>query len=87
MAINSEVTTQIDSAVKDAATNVLADMGLTISDAIRLMLIKVAREHKLPFDPLIPNEETIEAMNESRRGNLPSFDSVDALIADLNAPD
>ena len=87
MAVNAEVTTQIDSAVKEAATSVLADMGLTISDAIRLMLIKVASEHKLPFDPLIPNEETIEAMNEARRGNLPSFDSVDALMSDLNAPD
>ncbi len=87
MAANALVTTRIDGAVKEEAAAVLAAMGLTVSDAVRLMLIKVAREHALPFDPLIPNAETIEAMKEARRGDLPSFDSVEALMADLNAPD
>jgi len=87
MAANALVTTRIDGSVKEEAAAVLAAMGLTVSDAVRLMLIKVAREHALPFDPLIPNAETIEAMKEARRGGLPSFDSVEALMADLNAPD
>ena len=55
MTTNAIIETYIDSHVKDEATTVLATMGLTISDAIRLMLIKVADEHKLPFDPFIPN--------------------------------
>ena len=62
-------------------------MGLTISDAVRLLLTRVAREHALPFDPLIPNAETIEAMKEARRGQLRSFDTVDDLMADLDAED
>jgi DNA-damage-inducible protein J len=56
--------------VKDEATKVLATMGLTISDAIRLMLIKVAQDHKLPFDEFIPNAETVKAMEEARTGRL-----------------
>jgi DNA-damage-inducible protein J len=87
MAANALVQARIDGAVKDEAAIVLAAMGLTVSDAVRLLLTKVAREHALPFDPLIPNEETIEAMKEARRGNLPSFATVGELMADLNAPD
>jgi DNA-damage-inducible protein J len=50
------IQTQIDDAVQTKATAVLATMGLTISDAIRLMLIKVAQEQKLPFDLFTPTE-------------------------------
>jgi DNA-damage-inducible protein J len=85
MAANALVQARIDSEVKDEANVVLAAMGLTISDAVRLMLTRVAREHALPFDPLIPNPKTIEAMKEARRGQLQSFESVDDLMNDLNA--
>jgi len=87
MAANALVQARIDDDVKKEATAVLAAMGLTVSDAVRLMLTRVAREHALPFDPLIPNPETIEAMKEARRGQLRSFDSVDDLMADLDADD
>jgi DNA-damage-inducible protein J len=81
------VQARIDSEVKEEASAVLAAMGLTLSDAVRLMLTRVAREHALPFDPLIPNPKTVEAMKEARRGQLQSFDSVDDLMADLDADD
>jgi len=87
MAANSLVQARIDGAVKEEAAAVLASMGLTVSDAVRMLLTKVAKEHALPFDPLIPNPETVEAMKEARRGELPSFEDVDALMADLNADD
>ena len=48
---------------------------------------RVAREKALPFEPLVPNETTIAAMREARVGNLKSFDSVGALMADLHADD
>ena len=60
---------------------------LTVSDAFRIMLTRVAREKALPFEPLVPNAETIEAMKEARRGNLPSFKTINDLVADLNAED
>ncbi len=65
----------------------LAAMGLTVSDAVRLMLTRVAREHALPFDPLIPNAVTIAAMKEARAGNLPSVNSIADLKTALNADD
>lgn len=85
MAANAVVRARIDEQTKAEASAVLATIGLTVSDAFRLMLTRVAREKALPFDPLIPNNETIAAMREAREGKLKSFDSIDALMADLNA--
>lgn len=85
MAANAVVRARIDEQTKAEASAVLASIGLSVSDAFRLMLTRVAREKALPFDPLIPNDETIAAMREAREGKLKSFDSIDALMADLNA--
>jgi DNA-damage-inducible protein J len=85
MSANAVVRARIDEHIKNEAAAVLASVGLTVSDAFRLMLTRVAREKALPFEPLIPNEETIEAMREARKGKLPAFQSIEALMADLNA--
>ena len=87
MAANQLVQTRIDGAIKEEAAAVLAAMGLTVSDAVRLLLTKVAQDKALPFEPLIPNATTIEAMKEARRGGLKSFASVEDLMADLHAAD
>ena len=87
MAANAVVRARIDGRIKEEASIVLEAMGLTVSDAFRIMLTRIAHEKALPFEPLVPNTETIEAMKEARRGNLPSFDTVDDLMADLNADD
>ena len=78
---------RIDGAIKEEAATVLATMGLTVSDGVRLLIAKVAREHVLPFDPLIPNDTTIAAMKEARAGNLSSANSIAVLKAALNADD
>jgi DNA-damage-inducible protein J len=70
MPANAVVRARIDEHIKEEATAVLAAMGLTVSDAFRIMLTRVAREKALPFEPLVPNDVTIEAMKEARRGNL-----------------
>ena len=87
MAANALVQARIDGAVKKEAAAVLAAIGLTVSDAVRLLLTKVAQENALPFEPLIPNATTIEAMKEARNGGLPRFNSVDDLMADLHEDD
>ena len=87
MPANQLVQARIDGAVKEEAATVLAAMGLTVSDAVRLLLTKVAREKALPFAPLIPNAVTIEAMKEARQGNLPKFASVEDLLDALHADD
>ena len=87
MAANALVQARVDLGVKEEATAVLAAMGLTVSDAVRMLLTKVAQEKTLPFELLTPNAETIAAMKEARRGGLAAFDSVEALLNDLNADD
>jgi DNA-damage-inducible protein J len=78
---------RIDGPVKQEAAAVLARMGLTVSDAFRLMMVRIAKDKALPFEPLVPNAETIEAMKAARRGDLVAVGSPDALLASLNAID
>ena len=66
---------------------VLADMGLSVSDAIRLLLVRVAAERAMPFEIKAPNAETRTAMAELEQGAGKSFDSVAELMADLKAED
>jgi DNA-damage-inducible protein J len=87
MAENIVVRARINEHIKEEAAVVLKAMGLTVSDAFRLLLTKIAQEKALPFDPLVPNTETIAAMREARRGGLPRFNDVDSLLKDLNADD
>lgn len=87
MPANALVQTRINPEIKEEATAVLQAMGLTVSDAVRLLLTRVARDKALPFELLTPNETTIAAMREARAGSLKSFDSVEALMDDLHAED
>ena len=61
--------------------------SLTVSDAVRMLLTKIAREHALPFDPMVPNAATIAAMMEARAGNLPRANSIEELKKALHADD
>lgn len=87
MGANAVVRARIDEQVKEEAAAVLAAMGLTVSDAFRLMMTRIAAEKALPFEPLVPNAETIEAMKAARRGELVAVGSPDDLLASLNAGD
>ena len=83
---NAIVRARIDEQVKEEAAAVLASIGLTVSDAFRLMMMRIAKDKALPFEPLIPNAETIEAMKAARRGDLVKVGSSEALLG-LNADD
>jgi DNA-damage-inducible protein J len=87
MPTNAVVRARIDEHTKEEASAVLATMGLTVSDAFRIMLTRIAREKALPFEPLVPNATTLAAMKEARQGGLKSFANIQALMADLNADD
>ena len=78
---------RIDGKIKEEAAAVLAEIGLTVPDAFRLMMMRIAAEKRLPFEPLIPNEETAEAMEAARRGELVTVGGLSDLMADLNADD
>ncbi len=84
---NTIVRARIDAQVKSEASAVLATIGLTVSDAFRMMMVRIAREKAMPFEPMVPNAETIEAMKEARRGGLPRYPNADALLKALNEGD
>jgi len=87
MPANDVVRARIDRRIKEEAAAILGAAGLTISDAFRMMLMRTVADKALPFDPLVPNAETIEAMKAARRGDLVTVGSVDDLMADLHADD
>ncbi len=81
------VRARIDTETKERAADALDAMGLTISDAIRLLMLRIADERRLPFDVKAPNVTTRKAIAELEAGKGRQFSSVDALMADLNADD
>ena len=85
MAANQLVQARIDGAIKEEAAAVLAAIGLTVSDFVRIGLTKVAMEKAMPFEPLIPNETTIQAMKDARAGRVTKSENLEALFRDLNA--
>jgi DNA-damage-inducible protein J len=85
MSTNSVVRARIDPVIKEEASAVLATVGLTVSDAFRLLLTRIAHDKALPFEPLIPNDTTLDAMREARAGKLPRVNSVDDLFKELHA--
>src|ERR1700704_3646503 len=85
MAADAIVRARIDASTKARAAAALAAMGLSISDAIRLLMLRVADEKRLPFDVRVPNADTIKAMNELDAGKGKRFDSADAMFRDLEA--
>ncbi len=87
MTENAVVRARIDQRIKNEAAAVLGAMGLTVSDAFRLMMVRIAKEKALPFEPLIPNDETIEAIKAARRGELVVGGSPEELLAKLNEDD
>lgn len=81
------VRARIDLRTKKRAAAALAAMGLSTSDAIRLLMVRVADERRLPFDVKAPNATTRKAITELEAGEGKRFTSVNALMADLNADD
>jgi len=83
MAADTIVRSRIDTATKERAAAALEAMGLTISDAIRLLLLRVADEKRLPFEVKVPNARSRQAMQELVEGKGKRSASAAALFKDL----
>ncbi len=81
------VRARIDSLTKQRAADALEAMGLSISDAIRLLMLRIADERRLPFQVKAPNATTRKALAELEAGKGKRVDNITALMADLNADD
>lgn len=81
--MNTEIRVRISSDLKNQATEVLSQYGLTISDAVRLFLEQVVMRDGLPFEVKIPNTITIAAMKESRKLTGKTAESIQQLFDEL----
>ncbi|HAV0413338.1 TPA: type II toxin-antitoxin system RelB/DinJ family antitoxin [Salmonella enterica] len=84
---NSYVRARIDENIKNDASIVLNQIGLTISDVIRIMITRIAEEKRLPFELYVPNQDTRTAIIELESGHGNKCDSIEALMTSLNADD
>ena len=74
---------RVDQKTKQRATKTLAAMGISVSDAVRMLLVRVAAEKALPFDVKVPNATTVKAMRASDKGQGKRQKSADAMFEDL----
>lgn len=84
MNADTVVRARIASKTKTQATEALQAMGLSISDAIRLLLVRVADEKRLPFAVQVPNVKTLKAMKELSEGKGKRFGKAEDLFRDLD---
>ncbi len=84
---NTYVRARIDTNTKKRAADALEAMGLSVSDAIRLLMLRVAEERRLPFNVKVPNAHTQEAITELEVGKGKRFSNIHSLMEDLNEDD
>lgn len=86
MAHSTMLHVRIDDEIKTQASEALAAMGLSVSDAVRILLKRVVNDQAFPLELKVPNAQTRAAMEEARtlaQARACRFDSADALINDL----
>ncbi len=83
MRADTVVRARIDSETKERATAALKAMGLSLSDAIRLLMLRIADEKRLPFAVHVPNSTTTKALAELDAGKGKAFSSADEMCKDL----
>ena len=74
---------RVDEKTKQKAAKTLAALGISVSDAVRMLLVRVAAEKALPFDVKVPNAATVKAMRAADKGQGERLKSADALFEDL----
>ncbi len=75
---------RLEQSLKDEASLLAKSMGFTISDAVRMFLVKFVDEQKIPFDISIPNKQTIKAIMDVENGNTVKVESFSNLIAEID---
>ena len=84
MSADAVVRARIDSDTKTQATEALQAMGLSVSDAIRLLMVRIANEKRLPFAVQVPNTPTLKAMKELDEGKGKRLNNAEGLFKDLS---
>ena len=74
---------RVDEKTKHQAARTLANLGISVSAAVRMMLVRVALENALPFEVKLPNAKTVKAMKAADQGKGKRLKNADALFRDL----
>ena len=77
---------RVDDEIKAQASEALAAVGLSVSDAVRILLKRVVNDQAFPLELKVPNAETRAAMVQARammKARAARFDAADALIDEL----
>jgi DNA-damage-inducible protein J len=74
---------RVDQKTKQQAAKTLAAAGMSVSDAVRMLLVHVATEKALPFEAKVPNATTVKALRAAGRGQGKRLNSAAALFKDL----
>lgn len=88
MANNALISVRVNEQIKSQASEVLAGIGLTISDVMRMTITKIATERRFSFD-YRPNSETAQLLQAVKEGREPMHqaDNLTDLMEQLNAKD
>ncbi|MFA5480586.1 MAG: type II toxin-antitoxin system RelB/DinJ family antitoxin [Candidatus Muiribacteriota bacterium] len=82
--MKDQINFRIDSTIKTEVEDILKQLGLTKTQAIKLFFNKIIQTKSIPFSINIPNEETIKALNAAEDGkNLKKFKNKQKLFSDL----
>jgi DNA-damage-inducible protein J len=74
---------RVDEETKRRAAKALGAMGISLSDAVRMLLLRVAAEKALPFDLRVPNATTAKAIRAAGKGKGKRMDSASAVFKEL----
>ena len=84
MTQEARISSRIDAELKNKADSILDQIGIKPSQAITMFYTQIVRQRGIPFELKVPNEETIQALNEDVSKNK-AYNSVDALMIDLDS--
>jgi len=86
-AVTTMIHVRVDEALKAEASDTLEKMGLSLSEAVRLLLTRIAVEKALPFEVRVPNAETLASIKEGDQGEVLRASNMAEMMALLNADD
>lgn len=72
---------RVENEIKAQASEALASMGLSVSDAVRILLKRVVKDQAFPLELKVPNAQTRAAMEEARAMNKVRADRLDSSTA------
>ena len=75
---------RLEQSLKEEANLLAKSMGITLSDVVRMFLVKFVNEQKIPFEVSIPNRQTIKAIKDVEKGHTVKVKSLSSLIEEID---